>query len=111
MIFILPLQLRPSLGLQILEWHGYPNVNYGYGVFHQDFLPLAEIWFAQHLPKVPAEIGSFDVVSLQDMPDTMDGYAHPLKKHFNMKAASRSYAMELYADYDALYASKRSSES
>ena len=69
------------------------------------------MWFAQHLPKVLAEIGSFDVVSLQDIPDTMDGYARPLKTRFNMKAPNRSYAMELYADHDALFASKRSSES
>jgi CelD/BcsL family acetyltransferase involved in cellulose biosynthesis len=110
-MFILPLQLRRAFGLKILEWHAYPSVNYGYGLFEREFLPIAVPWFAQNLTRVLSLIGSYDILSLHDMPTDMEGQPHPLSSHFNMRAANRSYAVELQPDYEALYASKRSAES
>jgi CelD/BcsL family acetyltransferase involved in cellulose biosynthesis len=110
-IFILPFQLREAFGLKILEWHAYPSVNYGYGVFDREFLPIAAPWFAQNLTRILGLIGSYDILSLQDMPMNMEGQPHPLSSHFNMRAANHSYAMDLQADYETLYTSKRSAES
>jgi CelD/BcsL family acetyltransferase involved in cellulose biosynthesis len=47
---------------------------------------------------------------LKDMPDVMDGEAHPLGSAFNLKSANRSHAMKIQSDFDALYVAKRSPE-
>lgn len=107
--FILPLQMRTSFGLKILEWHGYPNVNYGYGLFDRIFLRFAEPWFAEHFDTILNAIGPFDVLSLQDMPLRLHNSVNPLAKHTNIKAANRAYAINLQPDYNELYAAKRSS--
>ncbi len=107
-VFILPLQVRQSFGLTILEWHSYPGVNYGYGLFDRDFLPQASQWFAAELDNILNAIGPFDVLSLQDLPVKLHGQEHPLLAHANLKAANRAYAMNLQPDFDALYAAKRS---
>ncbi len=106
--FILPLQLRTSLGLTILEWHSYPSVNYGYGLFDRDFLKGAHLWFAREFDRILDALHPFDVLSLLDLPVDMFGHAHPLQHFTNLKSANRGYAMELLADYEALYGTKRS---
>jgi CelD/BcsL family acetyltransferase involved in cellulose biosynthesis len=108
-IFILPLQVRESFGLQILEWHGYPTVNYGYGLFDREFLSDASMWFAENLIHILELTGPFDVLALNDMPERMDGEKHPLRCVFNVKSANCSYAMRIQTDYKTLYAAKRSS--
>jgi CelD/BcsL family acetyltransferase involved in cellulose biosynthesis len=107
-VFILPLQVRQSWGLTILEWLSYPSVNYGYGLFDRNFLPRANEWFAVEFDNILDAIGPFDVLSLQDLPAKLHGHPHPLLAHANLKAPNRAYAMTLQPDFDALYASKRS---
>jgi CelD/BcsL family acetyltransferase involved in cellulose biosynthesis len=109
-IFILPLQIRKAQGVKILEWHGYPSVNYGYGLFDQKHLLHLVAWFAENLSLVLDMAGPFDVVALMDMPDIIDGKAHPFRSAFNVKSANRSHAMQLQPDFDTLYAAKRSPE-
>jgi CelD/BcsL family acetyltransferase involved in cellulose biosynthesis len=108
--FILPLQLRRRMGLDILEWHGYPDVNYGYGLYAKSFLPRAALWFAEHLPRVLAAAGDHDAVHLHDMPQALSGWPHPLHSHFNMQAANATYLLALDADYEALYRRRRVAE-
>ncbi len=110
-VFILPLQLRRSLGLRILEWLGAPHCNYGYGIFSRSFLPLAPTWFTAHAPEVFALAGRIDAIALTDMPDTLCGYPHPLRALFTMRGPNRSYSLPLKSDYDSVYASRRSKES
>ncbi len=109
-IFILPLQIRKRNGVKILEWHGYPSINYGYGLFDQFFLRDAGPWFSENLARILEYVGPFDALALQDMPEKMNGNAHPLHNHFRIKAANRSYAMKIQPDFDALYTAKRSPE-
>jgi CelD/BcsL family acetyltransferase involved in cellulose biosynthesis len=109
-VFILPLQMRKSFGLQILEWHGYPTVNYGYGLFNRGFVPNIGLWFTENLALILELAGPFDVLALRDMPERMDGELHPLHSVFNLKAANRSYAMKIHRDFEALYATKRSKD-
>ena len=109
-VFILPLQIRKAQGVKILEWHGYPSVNYGYGLFDRTHLPQLATWFAENLSLVLDMAGLFDVAALMDMPDIINGEAHPFRSAFNIKSANRSHAMQLQPDFDALYASKRSPE-
>jgi CelD/BcsL family acetyltransferase involved in cellulose biosynthesis len=107
-VFILPLQVRISWGLTILEWLSYPSVNYGYGLFDRNFLPQAEGWFSAEFDNILDAIGPYDVLSLQSLPGRLHGHPHPLLGHVNLKAPNRAFAMALQPDFDALYASKRS---
>jgi CelD/BcsL family acetyltransferase involved in cellulose biosynthesis len=109
--FILPFQLRRASGVTLLEWHGYPDVNYGYGVYAKDFLPLAEAFFGKQLPHILKDVGPHDAVHLHDMPAVMAGQPHPFRRHFNMRAANLTFALRLGADYETVYGRKRVSES
>jgi CelD/BcsL family acetyltransferase involved in cellulose biosynthesis len=108
--FIMPLQIRRRMGLDILEWHGYPDVNYGYGLYAKSFLPRASEWFKDHLQRVLTAAGPYDAVSLHDMPETMAGWPHPLRAHFNLHAANATFLLQLDADYEALYRRRRAAE-
>jgi CelD/BcsL family acetyltransferase involved in cellulose biosynthesis len=109
--FILPFQKRRASGVQIVEWHGYPDLNYGYGLFDKAFLHHAEAYFAQALPDILAALGNHDVIHLHDMPVRLSGYPHPLRRHFNMHAANLTFSLKLDADYETVYRRKRVAES
>jgi CelD/BcsL family acetyltransferase involved in cellulose biosynthesis len=110
-VFILPLQIRKVFGIKILEWHGYPDVNYGYGLFSAAFLPKAHEWFCDNFSSVLDIPAAHDVLALRDMPELISGRVHPLQSAFNIKGANRSYAMDLKPDYGTLYSEKRSAQS
>jgi CelD/BcsL family acetyltransferase involved in cellulose biosynthesis len=107
-IFIVPLQIRRSFGLTILEWHSYPSVNYGYGLFDHEFLPIAAQWFAEEFDRILDALTPFDVLSLRDLPVFLHGHRHPLQAFVNLKAANRAYSMDLAPDFEEFYADKRS---
>lgn len=107
-VFILPLQIRSSYGLKILESYGYPDINYSYGLFQRRFLPTAADWFEDNLTGILQQIGDYDALCIQDMPENMEGFPHPLRSLFTLTAPNLSYAMKLQPDFQRLYASKRS---
>jgi CelD/BcsL family acetyltransferase involved in cellulose biosynthesis len=107
-VFILPLQIRSSYGLKILECYGYPDTNYSYGLFQRRFLPTAAEWFEDNLTGILQQVGDYDALCIQDMPENMEGFPHPLRSLFNLTAPNLSYAMKLQPDFQHLYASKRS---
>jgi CelD/BcsL family acetyltransferase involved in cellulose biosynthesis len=109
--FILPLQKRRVHGTQILEWHGYPDVNYGYGLYDKAFLFQAKAYFGRALPDILAATGHYDVLHLHDMPDVMSGHPHPFRSHFNMHAANLTFSLKLGAGYETVYRRKRVAES
>lgn len=110
-VFILPLQLRTSFGIRILEWHGAPHCNYGYGLFARGFLPEAAAWFSDHGAELLLLAGPTDAIALTDMPETLFGHPHPLRALFTMRGPNRSYSLALRPDYEGLYAVRRSKES
>ncbi len=110
-VFILPMQVRRSFGLRILEWHGAPHCNYGYGVFARSFLPMAGSWFNEHGAEVLEIAGPADAIALTDMPDALCGHSHPLRFLFTMRGPNRSYSLALEPNYESVYASRRSKES
>ena len=109
-LFILPLQIRRRWRLDVLEWHGAPDISYGFGVISKCFAGLAQRWFAQHLGLVLEAAGKFDAVSLLEMPEKLLGCVHPLRDHFNVTAANETFMLQLHRDYDTLYARKRNAE-
>ncbi len=97
--------------MRILEWHGYPDVNYGYGLYEKAFLAGADDWFAQNLHGILAAAGHHDAIHLHDMPEMMGGRPHPFRLHFNMHAANLTFSLDLGASYETVYHRKRMPES
>ncbi len=108
--FILPLQIRRRQGVRVLEWLGSPHHNYGFGLFEPDFMPSAAQWFDDNWDKVLDEIDGFDAIALTELPERLGGFEHPLLGKANLRAANPSFSMRLDADYETLYANKRSAE-
>jgi CelD/BcsL family acetyltransferase involved in cellulose biosynthesis len=105
--FILPLQIRRVRAVRLLEWHGTPDINYGFGLYDRAFLPWAEDWFAAHLDGILAAAGAHDAVNFLDMPAVMSGHPHPLSRHFNMRGPNRTFSLRLGPDYETVYSRKR----
>lgn len=110
LLFLLPLQIRRRLGVRVLEWLGAPHGNYGHGLFHRDFLPLARAWFDGNLARVLAAAGRYDAISLREIPVTLQGIASPLAGHFNLRSVNHSYGLHLAPDFEALHRRKRDRE-
>lgn len=110
MQFLLPLQLRRTFGVAILEWLGAPHGNYGHGLFRPAFLPEARQWFDVNWQAVLDVAGPYDAVSLREMPMQLQGQPHPMAGCFNLRGPNRSYAMVLAPDFVPFYAAKRSGE-
>jgi CelD/BcsL family acetyltransferase involved in cellulose biosynthesis len=108
--FLLPFGLRRRWGATVVEWIGSSQINYGYGLYHKSFLPSARQWFGAEGWSVLHELGQFDALRLQEMPEHLHGFPHPLLDWTTVPAANRSYAMSLHADYEQIYAAKRSGE-
>ena len=108
--FLLPLQIRRSLGSRLLEWQAWPHISYGYGLHAPDFLPQAAAWFACHEAAIVAALPAFDCWNLHDMPERLNGHDHPLARLFNLRGANSLYAMDLAADFHTLHEAKRSGE-
>lgn len=108
--FILPLQIRRRQGVRVLEWLGSPHHNYGYGLFDPGFMPSATQWFADNWDQLLGEIGGFDAIALTEMPDRIFGAKHPMLGLANLRAANPSFNLALDADFEVLYARKKSAE-
>lgn len=109
-LFILPLQSRRRSGLTVLEWHGSPDIPYGYGLFADAFLPQASSWFADNFEAVMAKAKSCDLIHLVNMPERMFGHPHPLVRSFNVTGANQSYLLRLDGCFNEVYSRKRNSE-
>jgi CelD/BcsL family acetyltransferase involved in cellulose biosynthesis len=110
--FILPLQIRQSFGVKLLEWMAQAQNNYGFGLFDSDFFQgPSHKWFAQNAAELFGLMPRFDVINLQNMPDSWNGTANPLATLNHFKAANSSYVTALHDDFNRLHQVKRSSKS
>ncbi|MFO0993365.1 MAG: GNAT family N-acetyltransferase [Hyphomicrobiales bacterium] len=109
MRFLLPLALRRSHGLSILEWIATPQTTYGYGLYDREFLPRARSWFSGRGWEIARCAGRVDALNLGEMPESLHGFPHPLSDWFSCEAANRGYQIRLEPDYTRLYERKRSS--
>ncbi len=110
LLFILPLQIRRRWRLDVLEWHGSPDISYGFGLFSKCFAGAARHWFEEHLAAVLGAVGEFDALCLLDMPESMLGLEHPLRRHFNLTATNETFMLRLNREYDTVYERKRNAE-
>jgi CelD/BcsL family acetyltransferase involved in cellulose biosynthesis len=110
LLFILPFSLRRRGGARVLEWIGARQIGYGYGMFDREFLPGAAEWFETRGWDILRRAAEADAVCLNCMPQRLHGHPHPLTGWFSFQGRNRSYLMALDADYEALYARKRSAE-
>lgn len=110
LLFLLPFAIRTVRGVRVLEWIGSSQINYGYGLYDRSFLPGARAWFNSEGWRILREVKSIDAVRLRELPKTLNGSPHPLADWFTISSANKSYSMALRADYEQLYAEKRSGE-
>ncbi len=106
--FVLPFQIRKVMGVRVLEWLAQRDCSYGAGLTALDADPQ---WFTAHFQDLLKLLPGFDVVNLQNCPDTIAGQVNPLKSINLVKAANRSFGLNLEPDYAALHARKRSAKS
>lgn len=110
LLFILPLQLRRKRGQEMLEWLGSPDIPFGHGLFARGFMPNAAAWFSDNIDRVLAATGHYDLLRLDNMPETMFGHPHPLTCILNLPTANETYVLKLDSDYPTLYARRRNAE-
>lgn len=109
-VFILPFQITRIRGAAILEWHGTPHINYGFGLFSPSFAASAPAWFETNFPAVIEAASPFDAVRLTEMPERIFGQPHPLHRCFTQRAPNQSYQMAASADFDFIHRAKFSGE-
>jgi CelD/BcsL family acetyltransferase involved in cellulose biosynthesis len=107
MLALLPLQIRRVGKLRVLEWLASPSNNYGYALYHPDFIAAAPSWLEANWPALMRSIGGVDAVVLRDNPERMEDIANPLTGMFTSRAANRSYVLRLSRDFASLYGRKR----
>jgi len=109
-VIVLPFALVKRLGARVACWLGEPISNHGIGLYDPAWLasepPWQDLW-----PRIEACLGAFDALHLRAMPETWDGFPHPLRRLANIRQANDTYVTQLTGDFDELYHRKRSSES
>jgi CelD/BcsL family acetyltransferase involved in cellulose biosynthesis len=107
-LFILPLQLRKSVGLRVIEALTAPLGAYAFGVFENRFYgSTAHDWFAAHLATIISMLPKHDVFRLADIVETVAGHANPLLAAGFLKAANECHMIDLKTDFDLFYKDKR----
>lgn len=111
LMFLLPLMVRRTRFVSVLEWIGSRQIAYGYGLYDRAFLPRAKSWFGSIGWSILRQIEGADAVRLGELPVELHGAPHPLSGWFSTIAANRSYTMELQPEFEELHARKRSGDS
>jgi CelD/BcsL family acetyltransferase involved in cellulose biosynthesis len=109
LLFLLPFCVRLRFGCRVLEWMGGQQMTYGYGLYDRGFLRRARGWFAAEGWAVLAQM-NIDAIDLADMPARWEDHEHPLKSWFSVAGRNLSYVLRLDADYETVYARKRSAK-
>ncbi len=110
--FLLPLQLRRSKGISIIEVLSTPQAGYACGVFGRSFIgPSALLWFENYFDHIVDILPPHDVLRLCDAPETISGFENPLLKAGSFAAANQSHIMDLDHDYEFLLLKHRSKDS
>jgi CelD/BcsL family acetyltransferase involved in cellulose biosynthesis len=106
--FLLPLQIRKRLGVFMLEWQTHPHGNYGFGLFEANFYGNSAKWFDDNAASLWSMIPEVQLLHLAEMPALWAGQINPLSSQFNLRGPNDSYLITLQADYETLYAERRS---
>ncbi len=108
-LFILPLGYWRHAGSRVLGWLGDEHSNYKMGVFDRNWIKTLTPFEARMiLEKILVFLPPIDVIRLCAGPSEWEGIANPFTKLSALPSASYSHAITLQADFEALYASKRS---
>ena len=110
-VLLLPLCRYKKYGLQFVRWISSDELTYGSAIFDQEFFAAKNNAIGNYWPEIVCALGRFDVIHLNNQPETINGIDNPLAPLFSNRSANCSYAMELSGDYDELYRRKRSSSS
>lgn len=109
--FLLPLAIRRLRGCRVIEWLTTGELGYGYGLYDRGFLPEAAAWFAGEGWRIVELAGPADALLLRDMPETLQGFAHPLLHWFSFRGRNSSLRLSIAEGFEAVHARKRSAES
>lgn len=107
-LFVLPLAVRRTGGAAILQWLGSPHINYGWGIYHRSLVAHNIDAVAAAWPRIIRACGAIDAVHLAALPSRWRGVPHPLSPLITLTGPNHAYLLRLSADFEALYASKRS---
>jgi len=111
-LFLLPLGVRRSLGLSVIEWLGAEHADYHGGLFDAACLQrLAgdKTAFDAFLDAVTGAIGGTDLLHFIRMPADLDGIRNPFLHLDTHPNANGAHATVLQPDWDTYYRAKRQS--
>lgn len=109
-VAILPFAITRRRGIRMLGWLGGRHANYQFGLFSRQWLEtVGPTEFGDLWRDIIAALPAFDLVCFADQPETWDGFRNPFFHLPHQRSANRSHVLHLTGDYEALYASKRSS--
>lgn len=107
-LFILPLGYYEVGGLRILSWLGDAHSTYRMGLFDRQWLKRQDPDKIRALMKqVLTLLPQIDVIHLGAQPSSWEKIANPFAEISALPMASYSHGIKLEADFEALYASKR----
>jgi CelD/BcsL family acetyltransferase involved in cellulose biosynthesis len=109
-VLILPFGITTHRGTRILGWLGGEHANYQFGLFAPDWLDaIGPADFEALWHEIVAALPAFDLLCFADQPEAWDGRTNPFVHLPHLPSANRSHVLHLAADYETLYAAKRSS--
>jgi CelD/BcsL family acetyltransferase involved in cellulose biosynthesis len=109
-VLILPFGITTHRGTRILGWLGGEHANYQFGLFAPDWLDaIGRVGFEALWREIVAALPAFDLLCFADQPVAWDGRTNPFVHLPHLPSANRSHVLHLAADYEMLYAAKRSS--
>lgn len=109
-VLILPLGITVHRGTRILGWLGGEHANYQFGLFAQAWLDTIDASaFTELWRDIVALLPAFDLLCFSDQPVSWGGRTNPFVHLPHLPSANRSHVLHLTGDYEALYATKRSS--
>ena len=89
--FLMPLQLRSSFGVRIVETMAAPQSAYTCAVYEKEFFETAAgEWFKHHMADLQAALPLHDVLKLADVLQTQDSIANPLLASGGFVAANEN---------------------
>jgi CelD/BcsL family acetyltransferase involved in cellulose biosynthesis len=110
--FVLPFQKSVRLGSQTLEWLGQGTATYSGGTYSRRFIDQnGASWFDLYFADCLEMLAPYDVLNLQNMPNTGFDKQNPLPTHNGSKAANPTFILALSPNFDAILKSKRTAKS
>ncbi|MGI9522281.1 MAG: GNAT family N-acetyltransferase [Hyphomicrobiaceae bacterium] len=109
---IWPMAIVKKLGTFVLTWLGQARSNYNFGLYRRDIIDqIGEAEIRAILGKISRQRPEIGAIHFLKQPFEWNGVKNPLAQLPTYPAALRAYALNLYPDFDSLYASTFSARS